>query len=77
MVWYDWPHLQRCALEVERDQAAVRVGLTLPLNHEQGEDQLTKLKLIKRMMDGRARQILLGQRVFHALEKNQKIQVLT
>jgi hypothetical protein len=39
---------------VEQDKAAVQAGLTLPINNGQVEGQVTKIKLIKRMMDGRA-----------------------
>jgi transposase len=51
---------------LERDKAAVVAGLTLPYSNGQTEGQITKLKLIKRMMYGRAGFPLLRQRVLHA-----------
>ena len=52
---------------IERDKAAVLAGLTLPQNNGLVEGKVNKLKLIKRMMYGRARFPLLRQRVLHAL----------
>jgi transposase len=52
---------------IERDKAAVVAGLTLPQNNGLVEGKVNKLKLIKRMMYGRARFALLRQRVLHAL----------
>jgi transposase len=46
--------LQSFAQGVEQDKAAVQAGLTLPLSNGQVEGQVTKIKLIKRMMYGRA-----------------------
>ncbi len=51
---------------VEEDYDAVKAGLTLSLNNGQVEGQVTKIKLIKRMMYGRAEFPLLRQRVLHA-----------
>ena len=51
---------------LERDKAAVLAGLTLPESNGQVEGHITKLKLIKRMMYGRAGFPLLRQRVLHA-----------
>jgi transposase len=51
---------------LKRDKAAVLAGLTLPQNNGQTEGHITKLKLIKRMMYGRAGFPLLRQRVLHA-----------
>jgi transposase len=51
---------------LERDKAAVLAGLTLPYSNGQTEGHITKLKLIKRMMYGRAGFPLLRQRVLHA-----------
>ena len=48
-----------------RDKAAVLAGLTLPYSNGQTEGQITKLKLIKRMMYGRAGFPLLRQRMLH------------
>ncbi len=52
---------------IERDKAAVVAGLTLPHNNGVVEGNVNKLKLLKRMMYGRARFPLLRQRVLHAL----------
>jgi transposase len=48
------PELQSFAQGVEQNQAAVEAGLTLPISNGQVEGQVTKIKLIKRMMYGRA-----------------------
>lgn len=61
------PELQSFAHGVEEDYDAVKAGLTLALNNGQVEGQVTKIKLIKRMMYGRAEFPLLRQRVLHAL----------
>jgi transposase len=54
------------AAGIERDKAAVVAGLTLPYSQGQVEGQITKLKLIKRSMYGRAGLDLLRQRVLQA-----------
>lgn len=59
--------LQSFVFGVERDKAAVVAGLTLPYNNGLVEGKVNKLKLIKRMMYGRAEFPLLRQRVLHAL----------
>ncbi len=59
--------LQRFANGLERDKAAVLIGLTQAHNNGQVEGQVTRIKLIKRMMYGRAGFALLRQRVLHAL----------
>ncbi len=59
--------LQSFVVGVERDKAAVVAGLTLPQNNGLVEGKVNKLKLIKRMMYGRAKFPLLRQRVLHAL----------
>jgi transposase len=59
--------LQGFVAGVERDKAAVGAGLTLPQNNGVVEGNVNQLKLIKRMMYGRARFALLRQRVLHAL----------
>jgi transposase len=59
--------LQGFVAGVERDKAAVAAGLTLPQNNGVVEGNVNKLKLIKRMMYGRAKLLLLRQRVLHAL----------
>ncbi len=55
--------LQRFAKGLPRDKAAVLVGLTRSYNNGQTEGQVTRIKLIKRMMYGRAGFALLRQRV--------------
>jgi len=57
--------LQRFANGLERDKAAVLMGLTHSHNNGQAEGQVTRIKLIKRMMYGRAGFPLLRQRVLH------------
>jgi transposase len=59
--------LQSFVLGVERDKAAVLAGLTLVHSNGQVEGHVNKLKLIKRMMYGRAEFPLLRQRVLHAV----------
>jgi transposase len=59
--------LQRLVQSIERDKAAVVAGLTLPHNNGMVEGKVNKLKLIKRLMFGRAGFPLLRQRVLHAL----------
>ena len=58
--------LQGFVMSIERDKAAVVAGLTLPQNNGLVEGKVNKLKLIKRMMYGRAAFPLLRQRVLHA-----------
>jgi transposase len=53
-------------LWVERDKAAVVAGLTLPYSNGPVEGFVTKVKLLKRMMYGRASFALLRQRVLYA-----------
>lgn len=52
---------------LERDRAAVLAELTLVHSNGQMEGQVTRIKLIKHMMFGRAGFALLRQRVLHAL----------
>jgi transposase len=59
------PELRRFAKGLERDKAAVLAGLTLVPSNGQVEGQVTRIKLIKRMMYGRAGFALLRQRVLH------------
>ena len=61
------PELQSFACGIERDKDAVQAGLTWWVNNGQVEGQVTKLKLIKRQMYGKAGFALLRQRVLHAL----------
>ena len=62
----DLGELQSKALGVERDKAAVQAGLTWWINNGVVEGSVTKVKLIKRHMYGRASFALLRQRVLHA-----------
>jgi Transposase len=61
------PELQSFAAGVEKDKEAVRAGLTWWINNGVVEGQVTKLKLLKRQMYGKAGFPLLRQRVLHAL----------
>ena len=49
-----FPNFRVLRRRVEQDKAAVQAGLTLPISNGQVEGQVTKIKLIKRMMYGRA-----------------------
>ncbi len=60
------PELQSFASGIEQDKAAVQAGLTSPISNAQTEGQVTKVKLIKRQMYGKAGFALLRQRVLHA-----------
>jgi transposase len=59
--------LQSFAVGIEKDKEAVRAGLTWPINNGQVEGQVTRLKLIKRQMYGKAGFPLLRKRVLHAV----------
>ena len=61
------PELQRFVRSIQRDKDAVLAGLTLPQSNGVVVGKINKLKLIKRMMFGRAGFALLRQRVLHAL----------
>lgn len=61
------PELRRFANGLKRDKAAVLAGLTREESNGQVEGQVTRIKLIKRMMFGRAGFALLRQRVLHHL----------
>jgi transposase len=63
----DLAELQPFATGVEKDKAAVKAGLTWSINNGQVEGHVTKLKLTKRSMYGRAGFPLLRQRVLHAV----------
>lgn len=63
----DLTELQSFAAGVEKDKAAVKAGLTWPINNAQVEGQVTKLKLLKRTMYGKAGFPLLRKRVLHAV----------
>jgi len=59
------PDLRRFAGGIERDKAAVVAGLTQRYSNGVVEGHVNRLKLIKRMMYGRAGFTLLRQRVLH------------
>jgi transposase len=61
------PELQRLVRRIQRDKDAVLAGLTLQESNGVVEGKINKLKLIKRMLFGRAGFALLRQRVLHAL----------
>jgi transposase len=67
------PELQSFAQGVERDKSAVQAGLTLQINNGQVEGQVTRIKLLKRMMYGKAGFALLRQRVLHRIERPRRI----
>jgi transposase len=67
VVTSDLPELEQFATGVQKDKDAVKAGLTWPVNNGQTEGQVTKLKLIKRTMYGKADFPLLRQRVLHAI----------
>lgn len=62
----DLSELQSFANRIERDKAAVQAGLTWWINNGLVEGSVTKVKLIKRPMYGRAGFALQRQRVLHA-----------
>jgi transposase len=57
------PELERFAVGLARDKVAVMAAASLPYSNGQTEGQITRLKLIKRAMYGRAKFDLLRQRV--------------
>jgi len=57
--------IQTFATGIRQDGAAVRAALTLPYSNGPVEGQITRLKLLKRQMYGRAKLDLLRQRVVH------------
>ncbi|MFD7046352.1 transposase, partial [Rhodococcus jostii] len=59
----DLPHLHRFVRGIERDHAAVRGGLTLPHNSGAVEDNVNRIKMLKRQMYGRAGFDLLRKRI--------------
>ncbi len=63
----DLRELHQFAHGIELDKEAVQAGLTRPINNGVVEGNVTKLKLIKRQMYGKAGFPLLRQRVLHAL----------
>jgi len=63
----DLPEMASFAHGVEWDKAAVQAGLTLQINNGQTEGHVTRIKLIKRTMYGKAGFALLRQRVLHRI----------
>jgi transposase len=57
--------LRRFALGLQKDKAAVRASVSQKWSNGQVEGQVTKLKLVKRQMYGRAKFDLLRARVLH------------
>ena len=53
------------AAGVSRDKAAITAAITSPWSNGQTEGQITKLKLVKRQMYGRAKLDLLEARLLH------------
>ena len=58
--------LKSFAAGLRRDYQAVRAGLSRPQSNAQVEGQITRLKLLKRQMYGKAHFGLLRLRVLHA-----------
>ncbi len=58
--------LERFAVKLRNDLAAVQAGLTLRHSNGQTEGQVTKLKLVKRQGYGRAKVDLLRKRLLRA-----------
>ena len=62
----DYPELQRFANGIRRDYATVRAAFELPWRQGPVEGQITRLKLLKRQMYGKAKLDLLRQRMLNA-----------
>ncbi len=62
---YHLPELQRFARGLRRDEAAVRASCASNISNGQVEGQITRLKLLKRRMYGRANFDLLRLRVLY------------
>jgi len=58
-----WIELRQLAQGLAQDEQAVRAALRLPQSNGVVEGQVTRLKLLKRSMDGRASFDLLRRRV--------------
>jgi transposase len=71
------PEFETFAAGVRQDQEAVFAGLTLPWNNGPTEGQVTRLKLLKRSMYGRAKFDLLRLRVLHRTKTGQKSNQIT
>lgn len=61
----DIAHIRTFANGIQQDYAAIRAALATPWSNGQTEGQVTRLKLIKRQMYGRAHFDLLRLRVLH------------
>ena len=61
----DIPELKGFATKLRQDQDAVGAALTLPYRQGQTEGLITKLKLLKRSMYGRAKLDLLRGRILY------------
>lgn len=66
------PEFEAFAAGVRQDQAAILAGLILAWNNGPTAGHLTRLKLLKRSMYGRAKFDLLRLRVLHRTETSQK-----
>ncbi|MBV9577664.1 MAG: transposase [Chloroflexi bacterium] len=62
----DLPEFRSFATGLQRDKAAIVAAVSLPHSNGQTEGQVTKLKLLKRSMYGRASFELLRRRVLLA-----------
>ena len=71
------PEFESFAAGVRQDQAAILAGLTLPWSSGQTEGQITRLKLLKRSMYGRAKFDLLRLRVLHRADDSPKADTTT
>jgi len=60
------PELESFAVGIRRDEAAVRAAMRTEWSNGQTEGQITRLKLLKRQMYGRAKFDLLKARVLQA-----------
>jgi transposase len=60
------PEFRSFATGLQRDKAAIVAAVSLPYSNGQSEGQITKLKLLKRSMYGRASFELLRRRVLLA-----------
>lgn len=58
--------LARFAAQLQRDAEAVQAALELPWTTSPAEGQISRIKMLKRTMDGRAGFDLLRARVVHA-----------
>jgi transposase len=59
------PEFRRFAASLRGDEAAVRAALEYPWSNGQLEGQINRVKVLKRVGDGRAKLDLLRQRILH------------